>query len=197
MVLIDPTNLTPWPDLDPQPSMSGGNNGETGYLLRPSADGYAELARPAVVRSRRTVVISSTDGRWQRHPPRQDDLTWNPSTLAQIDRLWQGYQRDWVHRLNARHVIAADAATSCTATNPTSSPASSPTWSTPPAPGNPSTSTRALLPTAAGASCRESEDHTGSSPLLRESPRGHPVEAGVNVVGRVSCRASTAVTRHR
>ena len=109
MVLIDPVNLTPWPDLEPEAPMSDGNDGDTGYLLRPSADGYAELAPPAVVRPRRTVVISSTDGRWQRHPPRHDDLTWNPSTLAQIDRLWQGYQRDWVHRLNARHVIATDA----------------------------------------------------------------------------------------
>jgi pimeloyl-ACP methyl ester carboxylesterase len=89
--------------------MSDGSDGETGYLRRASADGYAELARPAVVRPRRTVVISSTDGRWQRHPPRHDDLTWNPSTLAQIDRFWQGYQRDWVHRLNARHVIATGA----------------------------------------------------------------------------------------
>ena len=155
--------------------MSDGSDGETGYLRRASADGYAELARPAVVRPRRTVVISSTDGRWQRHPPRHDDLTWNPSTLAQIDRFWQGYQRDWVHRLNARHVIATGApATSCTATNPTSSPASSPTSSTPPAPGKPSTSTRAPSPTAAAASCRGSEEHTGSCRLLRNHCAGHP-----------------------
>ena len=109
MVLIDPVNFTPWPELEPAPPMLDGNDSETGWLRKPSADGYAELARPAVVRARRTVVISSTEGRWQRNPPSKENLTWNPSTLAQIDQLWQGHQRDWALRLNARHVVANDA----------------------------------------------------------------------------------------
>jgi replicative DNA helicase/pimeloyl-ACP methyl ester carboxylesterase len=109
MVLIDPVNLTPWPTLDTPPPAPDGDDGDTGWLRTPSEACYTELARPAVVRPRRTVVISSTDGRWQRHPPRTGDLTWDPATLAEIDRLWQGYQRDWVDRLNARHVVATDA----------------------------------------------------------------------------------------
>ena len=109
LVLLDPVNFIPWPDLEPSAPMIDGNDGGTGYLRKPSADGYAELASSVPPQPRRTVVISSTDGRWQRDPPRKDDLTWDPSTLAQIDQLWQGYQRDWVHRLSARHVVANDA----------------------------------------------------------------------------------------
>jgi pimeloyl-ACP methyl ester carboxylesterase len=108
-VLIDPVNLTPWPDLEPQPPLTDSSDGQVGWLRKPSKDCFAELARPAVVRPRRTVVISSTDGRWQRHPPRTGDSTWNPRTLAEIDRIWQSYQSDWVDRINARHVVATDA----------------------------------------------------------------------------------------
>lgn len=109
MVLIDPVNLTPWPSITPEPPAFEGNDGTTGYLRRPSAGGYAELARVRPTHPRRSVVISSSDGRWQQHPPHTGDQCWDPVTLAEIDRLWQSYQTDWVQRLNARHVTATTA----------------------------------------------------------------------------------------
>ena len=54
---------------------------------------------------RRTVVLSSSDGRWRRRPPAAVTER-EPGFHGQLDELWQGYQRDWAHRLNARHVVA-------------------------------------------------------------------------------------------
>jgi hypothetical protein len=56
-------------------------------------------ARPA-------VVVSSSVGRWLRvaNPER-----YLPRTPAELDALWQTYQRDYANQLGAVHVIARDA----------------------------------------------------------------------------------------
>jgi pimeloyl-ACP methyl ester carboxylesterase len=101
-VLIDPVNLTPWP-ITAQQGPSGGNDGETGYLQRIDTESFVELARTVPTDPRRTVVISSSQGRWQRQPP-ASITQWEPGALAALDELWQGYQGEWVRRTNARHV---------------------------------------------------------------------------------------------
>ena len=103
-VLIDPTNLTPWPiSAHHRPGTS--NDGETGYLLKPSTESYVDLACSKPTDPRRTVVISSSDGRWQRHQP-ASATAWTPGALIEMDQLWQGFQRDWVRRTKARHIVA-------------------------------------------------------------------------------------------
>jgi pimeloyl-ACP methyl ester carboxylesterase len=107
MVLIDPTNLTRWPTLAREPLISDGDDGDPGYLRFSGEHGYAELAAAAVPsRPPRCVVVSSSEDRWRRDPPTTEDRWWEPLTLVEVDRLWQNYQRDWVYRLQARHVLA-------------------------------------------------------------------------------------------
>lgn len=67
---------------------------------------FAELARSVPSAPARGVVASSSDGRWERNPPAPPHEWWHPLTLPELDRLWQGFQRDWVRRLCALHVVA-------------------------------------------------------------------------------------------
>ena len=52
----------------------------------------------------RRVVVSSSDGRWERSA---SPYQWHdPLTLAEVDQLWQAAQHEWVARLSALHVVA-------------------------------------------------------------------------------------------
>jgi hypothetical protein len=52
------------------------------------------------------VVLSSSDGRWARDDKPGVREHFHPLTLAEVDRLWQGSQREWARRLAAVHVVA-------------------------------------------------------------------------------------------
>jgi pimeloyl-ACP methyl ester carboxylesterase len=99
VVLIDPTGITPFPIERPDAS--------------PDADGGISFSRklclteqrntPPAAGATHAVVLSSAVGRWLRNEP----MEWHqPLTLAEVDHLWQGMQREWVERLAADHVIA-------------------------------------------------------------------------------------------
>jgi hypothetical protein len=68
---------------------------------------YDELGIPRNGHRITSVVLSSAIDRWQRMPPKR--AWWEPLTLADVDRLWQEFQREWVHRLSATHVVADSA----------------------------------------------------------------------------------------
>ena len=108
MVLIDPVNLTPWPPSEHAEPHPDANDDETGYLRRPQTDSYVDLKVNKPTEPRRTVVVSSSSGRWLRQPPAAV-TNWDPDFLVELDDRWQGYQRDWVRRTNARHVVAETA----------------------------------------------------------------------------------------
>jgi hypothetical protein len=55
-------------------------------------------------------VVPSSDGRWQRQAPRPREYRWRePLSLAEVDQLWQNYQREWVRRLSAQHIVSKTA----------------------------------------------------------------------------------------
>ena len=105
MVLLDPTMLSPWPRVTEKtdPFLDGG---EDGCIRWSWLACYAELAASVPAAVARSVVVSSSDGRWERDPPPPPYEWWHPLTLPEVDQLWQGFQRDWVRRLSALHVVA-------------------------------------------------------------------------------------------
>ena len=103
LVLVDPTNPSPWPQIGPEPAFVDGPD-DSGGIRLDWDDSYAELARSVPPASPRRVVVSSSDGRWER---RATPAPWHhPLTLAEVDQLWQAAQREWVTRLDALHVVA-------------------------------------------------------------------------------------------
>jgi pimeloyl-ACP methyl ester carboxylesterase len=100
MVLIDPTGITPFP-ID-RPDVS--SDSDAGGIQFSRALCLVEQRRtPAVAGATPAVVLSSAIGRWLRNEP----TDWHqPLTLAEVDHLWQGMQREWVERLAADHVVA-------------------------------------------------------------------------------------------
>lgn len=105
MVLIDPTMLSAWPKVVERDDhlLDGGDDG----CIRWSREAcFAELAGSVPASPARAVVVSSSDGRWERNPPPPPHEWWHPLTLSEVDRLWQGFQHDWVRRLSALHVVA-------------------------------------------------------------------------------------------
>ncbi len=105
-MLVDPTNLSPWPTIVREPPLVDGDD-EAGAIRFSSEHSYTELARSTPPHQPRCVVISGSDGRWQRQPPMPGEFRWwEPLTLSEVDQRWQSYQRQWVHRLGAQHVVA-------------------------------------------------------------------------------------------
>ena len=106
VVLLDPTGYQPWP-----PEITGLRD------VTDEAEGTghrydwrtveAEYTRPRPPSAVPTVVVSAAPDRWQRWPPQIE--FWPPLTLADIDRLWQGYQRDWARLLSSAHIVTHDA----------------------------------------------------------------------------------------
>ena len=103
LVLVDPTNLSRWPGMAPEPPIVDGDD-ESGCVRLDWEHSYAELGRSVPPAGPRRVVVSSSDGRWERDasPSRWHE----PLTLAEVDQLWQAAQREWVARLSAQHVVA-------------------------------------------------------------------------------------------
>ena len=104
LVLIDPTPLSPWPKgVPPRLTVEDAAPGVGGMRLS-RENSYAELHRSPPSTTLRSVVVSSSDGRWARDTAQSS--WWGPLTLAQVDELWQGYQCEWVRRLAALQVVA-------------------------------------------------------------------------------------------
>ena len=102
IVLVDPTMVTAWPQLGwREPVVDGG---DAGCCRWDWTDGFDELTRHVPRRDLRCVVVSGSDGHWERNPT---GSAWHePLTLAEVDLLWQESQREWVDRLSALHVVA-------------------------------------------------------------------------------------------
>ena len=103
LVLVDPTNLSRWSALKPEPAIVDGDD-ESGCVRLDWEHSYAELGQSVPPAGSRRVVVSSSDGRWERDA---SPARWHePLTLAEVDQLWQAAQREWVARLSAQHVVA-------------------------------------------------------------------------------------------
>lgn len=105
MVLNDPSTLSAWPRIVERDDrlLDGVDDGCIRWSWRAC---FAELARSVPAAPARCVVLSSSDGRWERDPPPPPYEWWHPLTLPEVDHLWQGFQRAWVRRLDALHVVA-------------------------------------------------------------------------------------------
>jgi pimeloyl-ACP methyl ester carboxylesterase len=105
LVLNDPSTLTSWPDVvEKHDKLIDG--GAEGCIRWSWSDCFAELAQAVPTLLPRCIVVSSSNGRWTRNPPPPPYQWWHPLTLPEVDQLWQGFQRDWVRRLGATHIIA-------------------------------------------------------------------------------------------
>jgi hypothetical protein len=106
-VLIDPTMGSAWPELTELNLLVDGAEDEPGHIRLVWDDCYAELARSVPPVRPRRVVVSSSDGRWERD---SSPSAWHqPLTLTEVDQRWQASQREWVRRLDAAHVVASTA----------------------------------------------------------------------------------------
>lgn len=105
MLLIDPTNVSAWPELDREPTIIDGDDDEPGCMRLEWADCYAELARSAPPPQPRSVVISGSDNHWARDSPLSTPW-FEPLPRSEVDARWQTAQREWADRLSARLVVA-------------------------------------------------------------------------------------------
>lgn len=105
MVLVDPTMVSRWPEIvERDVLVDGGEEDNPGGFRLDWNACYAELARSVPAAGPRRVVISSSDGRWERNSV---PSAWHqPLSLLEVDQRWQASQREWVHRLGAVHVVA-------------------------------------------------------------------------------------------
>lgn len=105
MVLVDPTNLSPWPEaVDLGGEIRDG--GDQGCVRWSWNEAFAELARSTTPTGpARCVVLSASDASWESES-RSSSPWWHPLTLGEAARLWQGFQREWACRLHALHVVA-------------------------------------------------------------------------------------------
>lgn len=107
LVLVDPTMASPWPELARENPLVDGDDDEPGCLRLIWEDCYAEMAQSVPPARPRRVVLSGSDGRWERD---SSPGAWHqPLTLAEVDVRWQASQREWVQRLGAVHVVAETA----------------------------------------------------------------------------------------
>ena len=108
MVLIDPTMASAWHQIKRESPLADGDD-DRGCLRLTWDDSYAELARSVPPRQPRRVVISRSDGSWERNASQSaasQPKWYDPLTLPEVDLLWQASQREWVDRLSALHVVA-------------------------------------------------------------------------------------------
>ena len=101
LVLVDPTSSSPWPAEVPRDENL--EDGDEGHVWS-WKDCYVDLALPLLTPRPRTVVVSSSVGRWVRIPPKKP--FGGPLSLQQVDDAWQAFQTDWAARYDAVHVIA-------------------------------------------------------------------------------------------
>jgi pimeloyl-ACP methyl ester carboxylesterase len=104
MVLVDPTMASRWEVIIERDLLVDGDEDEPGGLRFEWNACYAELARSVPAAGPRRVVVSGSDGRWERDSV---PSAWHqPLTLSQVDQRWQASQGEWVQRLGALHVVA-------------------------------------------------------------------------------------------
>lgn len=104
LVLVDPTMVSAWPEITKEDLLVDGDDDEPGCIRLVWEDCYAEMARSVPPAQPRRVVVSGSDGRWERD---SSPSAWHqPLTLSQVDMRWQAAQREWAQRLGAVHVVA-------------------------------------------------------------------------------------------
>ena len=105
LVLVDASETRSWIEHPGLPVIQSDDDaGGVGFdMLATHAEWPRLPPAPAVP----AIVVSSSVGRWLRaqSPPEEHA----PHTLAEIDDLWQAWQREYANRFDALHVISASA----------------------------------------------------------------------------------------
>lgn len=99
MVLVDPAHPRGHLELFREPTPTDDEHGGIRFDMHAGHNERLHFPRPRFP----TAVISGADDRWNRETNPDE---YRPYTLDEIGRRWREFQREWVARTNAVHVIA-------------------------------------------------------------------------------------------